>query len=101
MAVAWPGFLAACMLEVLVFAVVDPSELAWSGHALGWSRQAVYTAAFFVFWGVSALACALAILLRRRLAHRQARPAPRRALQGSLCSRHRPTHECAEYRRTG
>ena len=39
-------------------------ELQWSGHALGWSRQAVYTAAFFVFWAVSAGACMLTALLR-------------------------------------
>ena len=62
--IAWPAFLAACALELLVFAVVDPQELQWSGHALGWSRQAVYTFAFFAFWLVSMGACALTTLLR-------------------------------------
>jgi hypothetical protein len=65
MATVWPAFLAACVLELLVFAVVDPLELHWSGHALGWSRQTVYTVSFFVFWLVIAGACALATLLRR------------------------------------
>jgi hypothetical protein len=60
----WPAFLAACALELLVFAFVDPNELQWSGRDLGWSRQAVYTTAFFAFWFVNAGACALSTLLR-------------------------------------
>ena len=62
--IAWPAFLAACLLELLVFAVVDPLELQWSGHDLGWSRQAAYTVGFFVFWAVSMAACALTTFLR-------------------------------------
>jgi hypothetical protein len=62
---AWPAFLAACVLELLVFAVVDPLELQWSGHALGWSRQTVYTVAFFAFWLVTLGACVLTTLLRQ------------------------------------
>lgn len=62
--IAWPAFISACALELLVFAFVDPLELQWSGHALGWSRQAVYTGAFFAFWLVSLGACALTTLLR-------------------------------------
>ena len=62
--IAWPAFMAACVLELMVFAVVDPLELQWSGHSVGWSRQAVYTFAFFAFWLVSMGACALTTLLR-------------------------------------
>ncbi len=62
--IAWPAFLAACVLELLVFAFVDPGELEWAGNAIAWSRQAVYTAAFFAFWAVSLGACALTALLR-------------------------------------
>ena len=65
MAVAWPAFLASCILEALVFAVIDPLDLTWGQAHLGWSRQAVYTLAFFVFWGVVALAASLALLLSR------------------------------------
>ena len=61
---AWPAFMAACVLELLVFAVVDPTELQWSGQALGWSRQGAYTAGFFVFWLVTMMACVLTMLLR-------------------------------------
>ena len=54
--VAWPAFLAACLLEALVFSMVDPGEVHWMGHALQASRQAVYTATFFCFWLI-AMAC--------------------------------------------
>lgn len=62
--ITWPAFLAACALELLVFAFVDPQELHWAGQSLGWSRQAVYTSGFFAFWVVSMGACALTTLLR-------------------------------------
>ena len=62
--IGWPAFLAACVLELLVFALVDPLELQWAGQHLGWSRQAVYTVAFFSFWAVCMGACALSTLLR-------------------------------------
>jgi len=63
MRVVWPAFLGACVLEALVFALVDPLELHWGGQALGWSRQSVYTAAFFVLWGVTMLSCLLTAYL--------------------------------------
>nr|WP_255428161.1 hypothetical protein [Ramlibacter cellulosilyticus] len=56
--------MAACLLELLVFALVDPMELQWFGRDLGWSRQSVYTTSFFVFWLVTMGACALTTLLR-------------------------------------
>ena len=55
MSIAWPAFLAACVLQVAVFAFVDPLELHWFGRELDWSRQAVYAAGFFVFWAVGFL----------------------------------------------
>jgi hypothetical protein len=65
MSIAWPAFLSACALQVLVFAMVDPAELLWFGRPLPWSRQAVYTVAFFLFWGCTALASALTAVLAR------------------------------------
>ena len=65
MTVVWPAFLAACVLEAAVFAVVDPHELSWAGGPLGWSRQAVYTASFFLFWGVCTGSSLLALVLSR------------------------------------
>jgi hypothetical protein len=63
MRVGWPSFLGACVLEAILFALVDPLELHWAGHALGWSRQSVYTIAFFVLWLVCALTCLLTAYL--------------------------------------
>lgn len=59
----WPSFLGACLLEMLVFAVVDPHSLHWMGQPLEISRQAVYTLAFFMFWGAVMTACGLTLLL--------------------------------------
>ena len=72
--IGWPAFLAASVLELLVFAFVDPHELQWAGHALGWSRQAVYTLSFFAFWSVCMGACAMTTLLRRTPAELNACP---------------------------
>lgn len=63
--IAWPAFLVAGVLEMLVFALVDPEDLHWFGAPLGWSRQAVYTLAFFVFWGIAMASSALTALLSR------------------------------------
>lgn len=64
MAVLWPSFLMAGVLEMLVFALVDPGQLHWFGGApVELSPSAVYTLAFFVFWGAIAAAGALTQLL--------------------------------------
>jgi hypothetical protein len=66
MAVLWPAFLMAGVLEMLVFALVDPTQLRpFGGAPPGWSSTAVYSLAFFVFWGVIALAAWLTDLLQR------------------------------------
>lgn len=52
--IAWPAFLAAGVLEMLVFAMVDPEDLhTFGGAPLELSRSAVYTLSFFVFWTVT------------------------------------------------
>ena len=61
--IAWPAFLVAAVLEMLVFALVDPSDLHWFGQPVTLSREAVYTLAFFVFWGVTMASSALTTLL--------------------------------------
>ncbi len=61
--IAWPAFLGACGLELLVFALVDPGDLHWAGEPLRLSRQGVYTAAFFVFWAICLVSSALTNLL--------------------------------------
>ena len=51
------------VLELLVFAVVDPQDMHWFGQPFDISRQAAYTLGFFVFWFVIAIAGALTTLL--------------------------------------
>jgi hypothetical protein len=59
--VAWPSFLAACLIEGLVFALVDPAQLNWPAQIGSPSDRAVYSAAFFAFWIIS-MACAWVVL---------------------------------------
>lgn len=61
--IVWPAFLMAGVLEILVFALVDPQDLHWAGQPLEWSRQSVYTVAFFLFWGITVVSSALTTLL--------------------------------------
>jgi hypothetical protein len=61
--ITWPAFLLACLLEMLVFALVDPQDLHWFGQPVALSRQTVYTLAFFAFWAVSMVASGLTTLL--------------------------------------
>ena len=70
MVILWPSFLMAGVLEALVFALVDPASLRWmGGDMLALSANAVYTLAFFVFWGVIAAAGLLTRLLEGDPAH--------------------------------
>ena len=61
--IAWPAFLVAGVLEMLVFAMVDPHDLHWFGQPLDLSRQGIYTLAFFVFWLMTMASSALTTLL--------------------------------------
>jgi hypothetical protein len=61
--IAWPAFLMAGVLELLVFAVVDPQDMHWFGQPFEISRQAAYTLSFFVFWLVISIAGALTVIL--------------------------------------
>jgi hypothetical protein len=61
--ILWPAFLMAGVTEMLVFAMIDPQDLSWLGQPLGWSRQSVYTVAFFVFWVILAVSGSLTTLL--------------------------------------
>lgn len=55
--ILWPAFIIAGILEMVVFAWVDPHALSWGGVRL--DAQAVYTIAFFVFWGLVAMSAEL------------------------------------------
>lgn len=64
--ILWPAFLAAGVLELLVFAHVDPADVhTLAGAPIELSRQAVYTLSFFAFWAVIAAAGAVGRWLER------------------------------------
>jgi hypothetical protein len=51
-AVLWPAFVSACMLEVVVFAGFDPHDFNLLGLQFEAGDDAVYSIAFFAFWGI-------------------------------------------------
>jgi hypothetical protein len=65
-AVAWPAFMVAGVLEIGVFAFVDPLSLrTLNGTVLGISATAVYSLAFLFFWICACAACLLTVALER------------------------------------
>jgi hypothetical protein len=63
MMVLWPAFLVAGVLEMVVFALIDPADMHWQGAILDLSRPAVYTTSFFVFWAVVSCATFMTSML--------------------------------------
>jgi hypothetical protein len=62
--ILWPAFVMAGVTEMLVFAVIDPSDLRWfGGEYFDWSRPAVYTTSFLIFWALISTAGAITMLL--------------------------------------
>lgn len=61
--IVWPAFLVACVLEALVFAMVDPQDLHWFGEPVQVSRAGFYSLAFVVFWSTAMVSSALTALL--------------------------------------
>lgn len=61
--IVWPSFLMSGVLEMLVFAFVDPHDLHWFGNPLALSRQGIYTLSFFAFWLLLCTSSALTTLL--------------------------------------
>jgi hypothetical protein len=62
--VAWPAFLCAAVLEIVVFAFVDPQSMhLLTGRELPLSDTATYSLAFFVFWAVAVAGGYLTLIL--------------------------------------
>lgn len=74
-AVLWPSFLAAAVLDAVVFSLVDPASVHGFAHQPhGWSDLGVYTLGFFLFWAVTAAASATGQWLTRGPVPRFSRP---------------------------
>jgi hypothetical protein len=62
--ILWPAFMAAGVLEMMTFAVIDPGDLHWfGGPPIEWSAKAVYTVTFLIYWVVISTAGAMTALL--------------------------------------
>ena len=62
--VLWPSFLMAGVMEAMVFAVLDPSDMTWWGQSpIDWPRSAVYTVSFFIFWLLCSVSSSLSLFL--------------------------------------
>jgi hypothetical protein len=67
MLVVWPAFLMACMIELVVFALLDPGMLVEvlqeQAGSIHWSRTTVYSLSFIGLWAAFMLSNALTLLL--------------------------------------
>ena len=63
--ILWPSFLIGGAAEAVFFTLFDPMELHVLGQPIAWSRTAVYTLGFFIFWFFAAASSALTCFLQR------------------------------------
>jgi hypothetical protein len=74
--ILWPAFLLAAVIEIAVFAFVDPMSFrTLGGEAVPLSATGVYSIAFLLFWALTAVACGLTVLLDRAADELNAPPA--------------------------
>lgn len=85
--VLWPAFLIACLLEMLVFSAVDPTQVMVNG----WQpdTMTVYSLSFLLFWAVVAAGVELSHWMMRPVAHRTGRRHERRARRIRAAVQHR------------
>jgi len=89
--IAWPAFLVAGVMEMVVFAFVDPQQLhGLNGEPLELSRPAVYTLAFFALWIATMASSALTTLLARSPFEVNRNPLPMDARPSSYASTRPP-----------
>jgi hypothetical protein len=61
----WPSFIIGGIAEGLFFTVFDPMQMPFFGEPMGWSRIAVYSVGFFMFWAICAASSAFTCFLQR------------------------------------
>lgn len=61
--IVWPAFLMAAVMEMVVFAFVDPDALNLLEQSISFTRQGIYTFSFFIFWLLIAISSGLTTLL--------------------------------------
>lgn len=63
--ILWPSFIVGGIAETVFFTLIDPQELYLFGEPVHWSRMAVYSVGFFMFWGIAAASSAFTCFLQR------------------------------------
>jgi hypothetical protein len=63
--ILWPSFIVGGIAEGVFFTLIDPQELYLFGEPVHWSRTAVYSVGFFLFWIVAAASSAFTCFLQR------------------------------------
>jgi hypothetical protein len=63
MLILWPSFLMAGVASAVVFALIDPLDVAIFGH-LRPNRDVLYAAGFFFFWLIAALSSMLTLFMQ-------------------------------------
>ncbi len=63
--ILWPSFLVGGVAEAIFFTLFDPMDLHVLGNPVDWSRTAIYTLGFFLFWFFAAASSALTCFLQR------------------------------------
>lgn len=62
--ILWPSFVVGGIAEMVFFTLFDPQELRIFGVQLEFSRLAVYSVGFFLFWLVAACSSAFTCFLQ-------------------------------------
>ncbi len=62
MVILWPSFLMAGVASAVVFALIDPLDVAIFGYFRP-SRDVLYAAGFFFFWLIAALSSLLTLFM--------------------------------------
>ena len=63
--ILWPSFLMAGVASAVVFALVDPLDVAIFGH-IKLERESLYASGFFFFWLMAALSSLLTVFMTPR-----------------------------------
>jgi len=60
--ILWPSFLMAGVASAVIFALVDPLDVAIFGHIRP-EREILYASGFFFFWVIAALSSMLTVFM--------------------------------------
>lgn len=63
--ILWPSFIVGGVADAVFFTLFDPMDFLILGAPMEFSRMAVYSLGFFLFWAFAAASCAFTCFLQR------------------------------------